>query len=250
MMHWTAASHWLPGCLLMALAQGVTAADQQFGLGVGIDHYRESGMQLTGPALGFHYQAAPGPDSPWLFEFDAALARARYSSRDTGDMSGVLNVSTQWRGLYSFGRLWDMPWYGGVSLRSNWNDLRGTTSTGNEGYVRENGSVWGSVRWRQLLSPSDGSAHTIDYTASVLLKGLHRSYLSQANRNYENVLNRQSKGISLGVQGRWRIDGRDVEPYVQYTWVGRSDVVVTGDVWVMEPSNQRLLAGVIFWLEK
>jgi len=231
----------------MALAHGAMAADHRFGLGVGVDHYRESGMQLTGPALGLHYQADLGPESPWLFEFDAALARVRYTSRDTGDMSGVANVSTHWRGFYSLGRLGGMPWYGGVSLRSNWNDLRGTTSTGNEGYVRENGSVWGSVRWQQGMSPSEGHARSIDYTVSVLLKGVQRSYLSQANRNYENVLNRQSRGVSLGVQGRWHIDGRNVEPYVQYTWVGRSDVVVTGDVWVMEPANHRLLAGVVFW---
>ncbi len=217
------------------------------GVGAGMDHYRESGMRLTGPAVNLRYELITEPQSPWLLEVGATLARMKYSSQETGNLSGVVDVGTDWRAFHALGSVWGRPIHAGLSVRTHWNDLRGTTSTGHEGYIRKNVGVWGNLRWRQRLDTNEGDAVTVSYTLGILLAGWHKSYLSQANSNYGNVLNRQHRGLTLGAQGRWRLEGRDVEPYVQYTWVGNSDVIQSGDVWVTEPSNRRLLLGVVFW---
>jgi hypothetical protein len=151
-------------------------------------------------------------------------------------MNGVHNVETRWRAL--------MPIYAntpnqrglfaGLGIHTLWNDLRGTSTTGNGGYERTATQLWLPVRWVNNYG---------EIESGVLVHGKHTSKLSQASTSSprNDVVNTQKKGFY--VQGRLNVqlDARHaLSPYVRYTGLGDSDKVNGA----YEPASNRWQAGV------
>jgi hypothetical protein len=84
--------------------------------------------------------------------------------------------------------------------------------------------------------------------AGWLLWGEHVSRLSQVNTNLQDVTNTQRKGVYLQVSKMVNSSLGDLEPYVRWTWVDRSDVkevnVAGRATGAYEPENTRLQIGL------
>jgi hypothetical protein len=229
--------------LLLALpcaaqAQASRTPVVQWGIGAGINQYKEPGlMQLQGPELGFHgraYNFAPMPQLQ--LEGDVFLGQQRYTSTSTGSMNGVHNIETRWRALMPVFANTGQPHglYAGLGIHTLWNDLRGTSSTNNGGYERSATQLWLPVRWVSNFWEAE---------AGVLVYGRHTSKLSQANTTppSQDVVNTQKKGAYLQTKLNIQMDGRHaLSPYVRYTGLGDSDVVNHA----YEPASKRWQAGV------
>ena len=235
------------GAFALTMSGSAHASEPAWGWSLNGQRYSEPAMQLTGVGLGLRYTRQPPALAPWTIAIDADVARLRYSSDTTGDMAGKTGWDTRWQLLRDMGAWGPLPFQAGLSLRTSWNDLRGTTSTQNQGYVRENLGLWASFRWRQPAVAQDRGLQYIRYNLDVLLAGQQRSYLSQVSTARQDVTNRQTQGISFGIQGRWRLNAHDLEPYIHYSWIGKSNTVSDGMSLVTEPRNERWQLGIIFW---
>jgi hypothetical protein len=210
----------------------------QWGVGAGINQYKEPGlMQLQGPELGLHARAYNFAAMPQLqLEGDVFLGQQRYTSTNTGSMNGVHNIETRWRALMPvFANTGSQHGlYAGLGIHTLWNDLRGRTSTNSGGYERSATQLWLPVRW---------VSNFWEVEAGVLVYGRHTSKLSQANTNppSQDVVNTQKKGGYLQSKLNIQLDGRNaLSPYVRYTGLGDSDVVNNA----YEPASRRWQAGV------
>ena len=221
-------------CLVQAQQKPIT----QWGVGAGVNHYKEPGlMQLQGPELGLHARAYNFSAMPQLhLEGDVFLGMQRYTSTNTGSMDGVHNIQTHWRALMpvfaNTGHQQGL--YAGLGVHTLWNDLRGRTSTNSGGYERSATQLWLPVRW---------TSNFWEVEAGVLLFGRHTSRLSQANTTppSQDVVNTQTKGGYLQTRLNLQMDGRHtLSPYVRYTGLGNSDVVSNA----YEPASQRWQVGV------
>ena len=75
----------------------------QWGMSLGLNRYTESKMQLLGTEIGVHARLSGLTMLPnWQIEGDVLLGRQKYTSTDTGDLNGVLNVETRWRPWSTF----------------------------------------------------------------------------------------------------------------------------------------------------
>ena len=210
----------------------------QWGVGAGINQYKEPGlMQLQGPELGLHARAYNFAAMPQLqLEGDVFLGQQRYTSTNTGSMNGVHNIETRWRALMPvFANTGSQHGlYAGLGIHTLWNDLRGRTSTNSGGYERSATQLWLPVRW---------VSNFWEVEAGVLVYGRHTSKLSQANTNppSQDVVNTQKKGGYLQSKLNIQLDGRNaLSPYVCYKGLGDSDVVNNA----YEPASRRWQAGV------
>ena len=244
-MHQKLTSLLLP--LLFALPNAVIAQPHskpvlQWGVGAGINHYKEPGsMQLKDQEIGLHARAYNFARLPQLqLEGDALFGQQDYTSNRTGSMNGVHNIETRWRGL--------MPvyantpkqrgLYAGLGIHTLWNDLRGTTSTGSGGYQRTATQLWFPVRWVGNFWEAEGG---------VLVYGKHTSRLSQANTTppLTDVVNTQKQGAYLQGKLNVQLDARHaLSPYVRYTGLGDSDKVRGA----YEPASHRWQMGVTWQL--
>lgn len=233
--------------LLFALPSAVIAQVApkpvlEWGIGEGINQYKEPGfMKLKGQELGLHVRAYNIARLPQLhLEGDALFGQQDYTSEGTGSMNGVHNVETRWRAL--------MPvyantpnqrgLYAGLGIHTLWNDLRGTTTTGNGGYERSAKQLWLPIRW---------VSHYWEVESGVLVYGKHTSKLSQASTTTprNDVVNTQKKGVYLQGKLNLQLDARHaLSPYVRYTGLGDSDKV--NDAY--EPASNRWQAGVTWQL--
>lgn len=210
----------------------------QWGVGAGVNQYREPGlMQLQGPELGLHARAYNfAPMRQLQLEGDVFLGQQRYTSTKTGSMDGVHNIETRWRALMPvFANTGSQHGlYAGLGIHTLWNDLRGRTSTNSGGYERIATQLWLPVRWVSNFWEAE---------AGVLVYGRHTSKLSQANTTppMQDVVNTQKNGVYLQSKLNIQLDGRNaLSPYVRYTSLGDSDVVNNA----YEPASKRWQTGV------
>lgn len=221
-----------------ALAQHAGKPAIEWGVGAGVNHYREPGlMQLQGPEIGLHARTHKLSGMPRLqLEADAFLGQQHYTSTNTGSMDGVRNVESRWRALLPvFGNAGQREGlYAGIGVHTLWNDLRGRSTTNSGGYERSAAQLWLPVRW---------VSRAWEVEAGALVYGRHTSKLSQANTSppSQDVVNTQKHGAYLQSKLHIHMDARHVlSPYVRYTHLGDSDVVRN----TYEPASQRWQAGV------
>nr|WP_315229517.1 hypothetical protein [uncultured Limnohabitans sp.] len=233
------------GCTSAVANDSVTpreaASKVQWGMSLGLDRYTESKMQLLGTEVGVHarlngLEALPN----WQLEGDVLLGRQKYTSTNTGDMDGVLNIETRWRALapvYQTGTGQE-GLSAGLGLQTLWNDLRGQTSTNHSGYERQATQIWLPVRWT--------SAATWELEGALLLRGTHTSRLSQANPINADIRNTQTNGAYLQASTRFKLDdGTNLSPFVRITRLGDSDTVKSGGQSWFEPKSTRWQIGAV-----
>ena len=206
-------------------------------LGLGWWHYEEPDMRLQGPAvtLQLALQPPPGQLRPDVIGGELLLATLDYRSNGTGSLSGVPGVG--W-GAHA---LWAMPpasghaWRLGLAYEGFWNDLQGSTSNGYRGYERMSNRLWLQARARPLPDA--------ELQLGVLLRGWQDSWLSQADTRLPDVRNVQKSGLTLRYRhSAWQLGSQSVQPWVRYTWVGKSDEV--GAQRWYEPRNRTLDLGI------
>jgi hypothetical protein len=206
----------------------------EWSVSAGMNHYKEPEMQLHGPELGLHVKTDRMGDGIGLYgEADVLLGKQHYSSDRTGQMDGVSNIETRWRGLTRVlpGDGDQAGLYMGLGLHTLWNDLRGTSTTDDVGYVRQAMQLWLPLRW------VSGEAWQLE--TGVLLKGRHTTKLEQ------NVNNNQKTGHYMQASWDYSLNPQNtLTPYVRYTHLADSDVVVMGGHGWIEPNNQRWQLGL------
>ena len=210
----------------------------QWGISAGVNQYKEPGlMQLQGPELGLHGRAYNLSGMPKVqLEGDIFLGMQHYSSTKTGSMDGVHNIETRWRAMVPVYA--NTPnqrgLYAGLGVHTLWNDLRGSSSTGNGGYERIARQLWLPVRWA-------GGFWEVE--TGVLVYGRHTSKLSQANTNppSNDVVNTQKRGGYLQGKLNLQMNAQHMlSPYIRNTGLGDSNVVDNA----YEPASRRWQAGV------
>lgn len=211
-------------------------------VGVAWLRYREPIMHLQGPALTLQLDwqgtrlgtQRPGW-APDALSAELLLARLHYSSADTGSLSGVPAVG--WR----VSALWQMPevaghaWRLGPQYEGLWNDLRGTTSTGHQGYERLSNKLW-------LVAQARPAPERL-LELGLLVRGWQDSWLSQASSQLPDITNVQKRGLTLHYRhSPWTLQNTALAPWVRYTQIGTSDFV--GLQRWYEPRNRTLELGV------
>jgi hypothetical protein len=227
---------------VISVAQSNPKPILQWGVGTGINHYKEPGfMQLKGQEVGLHARAYNFARLPQLhLEGDLFFGQQDYSSEGTGTMNGVHNVESRWRALMPIHA--NTPkqhgLYAGLGIHTLWNDLRGISTTGNGGYERRAQQLWLPVRWVSNFWEVEGG---------VLVYGKHTSMLSQVNTTppSNDVVNTQKKGVYVQGKLNVQLDARHaLSPYVRYTGLSDSDKVSGA----YEPASNRWQAGVTWEL--
>lgn len=213
----------------------------QWGMSLGANRYTESKMQLLGTEIGLHARLSGSEILPnWQLEGDVLLGRQKYTSTDTGDMNGVLNIETRWRALAPVYRTGSGQegLSAGLAWHTLWNDLRGITTTNHAGYERQATQLWLPVRWT--------SAEAWEIEGGLLLRGTHTSRLSQANSTQSDIRNTQKSGAYLQASTSFKLeDGTRLSPFVRFTRLGDSDIVRSGNQFWVEPKSQRWQIGAV-----
>jgi hypothetical protein len=178
--------------------------------------------------------------------------RASYGDLDyqgSGTLSGVPDYLFELRALagrdYALGS--SMAWspYVGVGIRLLYNDLRGTTSTGQLGYRRESKYFYIplGVTLRMPLGAEWVLAPQLEYNGFV--RGSQRSYLSDTGLPLSDVTNQQRQGRGYRVQVMFESRRWSIGPWLDYWNVKDSDVQqIAPGVGGMEPANWTREAGV------
>lgn len=198
----------------------------QWGVSGGMNDYKEPAlMQLKGPEVGLHSRVTHWANMPNAqFEGDILLGTQKYTSVNSGSMSGVSNLETRWRALVPI--FSDTPtnegFFAGLALHTLWNDLRGTSTFNGKtygGYQRSAAQLWLPLRW------ASGDVWELD--AGLLIYGRHTSKLSEVGPSYSDAINtqRQGKYAQMAIKISLR-DGDVVKPFIRYTHLGDSDTVI------------------------
>ena len=218
----------------------------QWGISAGLNDYKEPDlMQLQGPEAGLHLRTTGWTELPATqLEVDALLGKQKYTSVNSGSLSGVTNLETRWRGLVPLfsDTHTQTGWFAGLAVHTLWNDLRGTTTfQGNTygGYQRSAMQLWLPVRWR--------SSDLWNIDAGLLIYGRHTSKLSEVNRNYQDIVNTQRRGQYVQVAVDLNLDNRDtLKPFVRYTHLADSNTVEMGGKYWLEPESNRWQIGAVW----
>lgn len=218
----------------------------RWGISAGVNHYKEPDlMQLKGPELGIHARLTHWADIPSAqFEGDVLLGKQKYTSVNSGNMSGITNLETRWRALIPL--FSDTPtqegWFSGLAMHTLWNDLRGTTTfqgTTYGGYQRGATQLWLPVRW------SSGGMWEVD--AGLLIYGRHTSKLSEVNRSYQDITNTQHGGQYAQVTMKLDLSNGDaIRPFARYTHLANSNTVSMGGKNWLEPESYRWQVGTVW----
>lgn len=217
----------------------------RWGMSLGLHTYREPDMRLTGPTLGLR-AAAPlwVGDWPVSLEAEVAVGIDRYTSASSGSLDGVKRLASAWHLLVGSARTGLVP-RAGLSLTTDWTDLRGQTSRGLSGYERLNQSLWLGAQW---LVAQEESPAPWRLRAGALITGRQSSYFSQVSSSYGDVINRQNRGALVELEAPWRIAGVDASLRMGFKAYADSKLALApGYGLVYEPANRALELGITIW---
>ncbi len=215
------------------------------GFSAGVNRYQEYEMQLLGPEMGLHPRITGWHVMPQTqLEADVLVGKQRYTSTGTGNMNGVTNLETRWRGLVPlFGSTSPKAGFSsGVAVHTLWNDMRGRSSTGHGGYERSAVQLWLPVRW------ASGDVWELD--AGLLIYGRHISKLSQVNSANSDVTNIQNSGQYAQISMNLMQSNSTIKPFVRYTHLANSNVVRNSEYDGLrprlEPESRRWQIGAVW----
>ena len=225
-----------------------------------------SGWEIGGQLTRYHYEE---PDVMWLKgdrlgvtgaytaaspnrAFARFEARASYGSLDyqgSGTMSDVPDYLFEVRVLagrdYPAGKVVWSPYVGG-GFRYLYNDLRGTTSTGQLGYRRDSSYFYLplGVTLRMQLGSDWAMAPQVEYKGFI--HGVQRTYLSDTGiPGYSDVTNQQRQGSGYRLQLMFEGRRWSFGPWLDYWDIKDSDrQQIAPGITGIEPANWTREAGV------
>ena len=237
--------HFIFGAVFTIFAESSRAEppEHKWSTSVGMNHYKEPEMQLHGPELGLHVRTLSlGKQAGLLGEGDLFVGQQHYSSDKTGAMDRVINIESRWRSMTRVlpGTGNTEGLYAGLGIHTLWNDLRGTTSTGNAGYERQAVQLWLPLRWV--------SSNAWQMDAGILLRGQHISRMSETGNDKQDVTNTQKHGTYAQISWDYSLDSRNVvTPYLRYTHLANSDRVIMNKEYWYEPDSKRWQLGLTWY---
>lgn len=179
---------------------------------------------------------------------EARYSYAKLDYTGSGTLSGVPDHLFEVRGLagcdYRWGRYVLAP-YAGVGFRYLYNDLRGMTSTGQNGYRRRSRYIYLpiGVTLRMPLGDAWVMAPQIEYDAFA--NGRQRTYLSDASPMLGNATNEQGRGRGARAQLSFEGPRWSVSLWTHYWKIKNSDIQpVAPASGVLEPANTTHETGV------
>jgi hypothetical protein len=238
-----------------------TQTGHEFGVSLSNYKYSEPGvMNIDANKLGLEYSGTYSLDPEWpnqnkgLFlktELRYVTGQANYNSVATGSLNSRPDWYYEARILggrdYSYGDSIISP-YLGISYRYLFNDLRGTTTTGNVGYRRESNyySLPIGLSHKMSLSNQKQLQTIIEY--SYLIRGLQNTKLSDANASANTALadisNNQRSGYGFRLSSMLRFDRWAIGPSLIYWRINQSEQVTSGGKNYIEPQNNTTELGL------
>ena len=226
-------------------AELATRTGNEIGVTVSSYKYTEpSNMSIKATKIGIEYSGTWARNSEWF-----ALARLRYangngdySSVGTGTMSDRPDWYYEIKGAvgrdFLFGDYSLSP-YVGLGYRYLFNDLRGLSSTGNQGYRRESNyfTLPIGVMHRMNLSDQAQLLTTLEY--DQLIRGRQESKLSDISPPGPDASNTQRRGYGLQLSAMYQTSRWSVGPYLLVWRLGESERNA-----VTEPKNDTSEFGV------
>lgn len=225
-----------------------------------------SGWEIGGQVARYHYEE---PDLMWLKgdrfgatgSYTVAYEKRVYSRielrwsygelnyQGSGTLNNVPDQLFEARALagrdYGIGETMAWSPYVGVAFRYLFNDLRGTTSTGDRGYRRDSSYFYVplGVTLRMRLGEEWVLAPQFEYDAFVY--GVQRSFLSDAGFGDPDVTNRQRRGRGYRAQLMFEGPRWSFGPWMHYWNVKDSDIQANGaGLGGLEPANWTRESGV------
>ncbi|MFH1655051.1 MAG: autotransporter domain-containing protein [Candidatus Omnitrophota bacterium] len=195
----------------------------------------------------------------WICELEAKYSwgTVDYTSVNTGTMDGLEDRMFEIRGLggyqFSPSKVVTLTPYIGIAYRYLYDDARGTSSTGANGYERESNYVYAPLGLETTLKLRDDWSIGTNLEFDIFIGGLQKSYLSQAIAGLNDVENNQYDGY--GVRGSLKIQKKVarfdflLEPFVKYWKIEESEwttITYTGTIigYGYEPKNKSLEYGL------
>ncbi|MBU2590886.1 MAG: hypothetical protein ABIJ24_05655 [Nitrospinota bacterium] len=117
--------------------------------------------------------------------------------------------------------------YTGLGVRSLFNDLRGTTSTGAVGYRRDS-EYWYlpvGVTHRFRISADSRISTNLEY--DYLIRGAQKTYLSDADPGYDDLVNEQKDGYGLRLSSAHETSSLSVGLFYNYWNIADSESETT-----------------------
>jgi hypothetical protein len=232
-----------------------TTAGQSIGVSLISYKYEEPGlMNLKATKLGFDYAATYVFGSQWpsanqaLFvrgEIQYANGKADYSSVGTGTKDDNEDWYYELRGLlgrdYNMGSYVLAPYFG-LGYRFLRNDLRGQTSTNNNGYLRENTLTTAVVglAHRTRLNQTQRLETRLEYMH--VLKGKQK--VGFADIGGTDLSLDQDQGYGVRFSAMWGFGQWSVGPVFTYWKVKDSETGVSFNRSYLEPKNETTEIGL------
>ena len=240
---------------LPALAENSTLrtrAGNEFGVSVSTYKYTEPDvMSIKATKVGFDYSGTyvigsewPNQGAGWYLRGDARFATGKgdYSSNSSGTQNNLPDWYYEVRGLlgkdFDFGGYSLSP-YAGLGYRYLFNDLRGTTSTGSQGYRRESRytTLPIGVTHKINLANQKQLLTTVEY--DYLVSGQADAKLSDSSLSRADLSFKQSSGYGLRFSTLVRFDTWSVGPTLVLWRIKDSETVSS----FREPRNNTLEFG-------
>lgn len=232
---------------------GLEFSSQRYEAGTGSDAY-----SLKGNKVGIAGRFTQALTDDWYWGADArhAFGSANYSSTGRGNKGGNDEVLTEARITggkdYPLGRQLLAPYFG-LGYRDLSTDLRGLTSTGDEGYRRRSRYIYMplGLTHRVQLGAQTRLSTSLEY--DLLLDGRQRYTLSDTDPTSNDPATSQRRGHGLRLTSSYETWHWSFGFFAHYWRVGASDEArqSLGGVpaaQVLEPSNNTLELGLQFRL--
>lgn len=206
----------------------------ELGISVSSHAYEESGstpLTQDGNKIGISGAFTQALGGGWFWGGDASQSHGNvsYSSSGSGSRGGNPDVVTEAR--LTLGR--DFPFarqllapYTGLGYRTVYTDLRGTTTTGAQGYRRSGQYTYIplGITHRLRLGPDARFSTSLEY--DLLLEGRQLSYLSDADATSNDPVNTQRQGYGLRLTGHHETAAWSFGAYLHYWNLSDSDAAL------------------------
>jgi len=231
------------------------ATNNNFGISLSAYRYEEPGfMSLDGGKFGLDINSIKVLQHNRFIRGDLryAFGTVDYSSYDTGNASGELDLYIEARGL--FGKEWAinntaLALYTGLGYRYLFNDGRNISSTGAAGYRRESNYLYAPIG---IINRTPIINHAIlvsNLEYDHLLIGRQVSKLSDVEQGYSDLVNQQNKGYGLKLSIMYEKGKRMIGPYAHYWNIDDSEITSVFQNGIpsgtgMEPKNNTVEFGL------
>jgi hypothetical protein len=248
----------------VVMARSAFAADEQsidgfvdirrsWEVGVQMSDYRYTepvlGVEIWGPRVGLTAAYTQTNTNNWFVKIDGRVSYGSLKYEGSGTQNTVPDFVFEARGY--FGKDYfprhgvSLSPYAGLGYRYLYNDLRGTTSTGEAGYRRYSQYFYVPLGLSSRFNVSGkwSVAPTIEY--DYFIAGRQESRLTDVGSGYDDAYNEQSKGYGYRLSVMLEKEAWAFGPWLHFWSIEDSDIVTIGTgVSGLEPQNETREFGV------